>query len=116
MASETISSAAVLGRGPFRIRIHEPLPWRVEEDKQSGGYVATSDLLNLTTQGETFGEVLEMISDVTDLLFRSLRETNELEAFFGERKLHSSPLPPTREDTFNMRVVDARTPVSFAGA
>jgi predicted RNase H-like HicB family nuclease len=99
-----------------RIRIHEPLPWTVVEDKESGGYVATNDMLNLTTQGDTWGELLEMIADVTDLLFQSLRDTNELEGFLHKRNLHFSEVPLHHEETFRSRFVDARSPVTLLDA
>lgn len=112
---DKINTSVELSTKRTRIRIHEPLPWIVEEDKQVGGYVATNKALNLTTQGENWNELLEMIVDVTDLLFRSLHETNEIEGFLTSRGLKFSAVP-AREETFNVRPVDVASPITFAQA
>jgi hypothetical protein len=100
-------------------KIQEPIPWIIVEDKECGGYVATSKVLNLTTQGETGTEIVSMIIDVTWLLFDSLAETDELEGFLNEHGLHFSKLPmkhPSNETYASAPRVDAFPRLEFASA
>jgi hypothetical protein len=59
-------------------------PWTVRKSRQ-GGYVASCEVLNLSTEGESWSEITEMTQDVTRLLLESLAKTGELEEFLQNR-------------------------------
>ena len=68
------------------VRIEERLPWRISEVAE-GGFVAINDVLNLTTQAENFGGIMESIVDAQELLFNALEKDGELARFLKERGL-----------------------------
>lgn len=66
------------------IHIDASVGWLVT--KTDGGYhVAYCQALAMVTQGETWSELTENISDALDLLFMSLLKEGDIGAFFREK-------------------------------
>lgn len=75
----------LLERAPRRdvVRIRGSLEWRIEET-ESGGYVATTELLGATVQAPTWNSLMGEISAMQHTLLKSFYQTNELEAFLAD--------------------------------
>lgn len=68
--------------------------WVFERDHESDTWVAVCPALNLNACGDTFQEAQEMANEAIQLLFQSLFEADELEAFLRRNGWTvQSPLP-----------------------
>lgn len=67
------------------VAIHGVAPWTVKRDQESKRYVGTCDVLNLSTEADSWPEIVKMTQDVMGLLFTALCKDNELEEFLRER-------------------------------
>lgn len=49
----------------------------IMEDKEEGGYVGRCDELHANSQGETYGEIMENMKDVMELMAKTIDDTDD---------------------------------------
>jgi len=67
------------------ITIKGVAPWFVTRDPGTGRYVGSCQVLNLSTEADSWAELTHMTADATDLLLGALAKSGELEEFLRER-------------------------------
>lgn len=68
------------------VQINANLVWIVVQDRASGYWIGTCDLLKISVQGKTIPELFETIEDSLNSLFRDLVERKELDMFLRQHK------------------------------
>ena len=77
------------------IRVDANVPWQAFFDLKSNHWIGVCHGLNLNASGRTWGELMSIIDETQDLLFRSLLNSGELEGFLRKHgwKLTNQKLP-----------------------
>lgn len=57
--------------------------WIAHRDDQSGQWIGACDPIGVTTSGDTYKELVENITQVTDSVFNNLLKTGDLEEFLS---------------------------------
>ena len=60
-------------------------PWTIRRDPDTGRYVGSCDVLNLSTEGDTWNEITIMTQDAVRSLFDALYREGDLEDFLKQR-------------------------------
>lgn len=69
----------------IHIQLNAQLVWEYAYDHAGEQWIAACHPLNLTVIGETFAELQESMNEAQDLLFSSLLEDGELDAFLHQK-------------------------------
>ncbi len=84
-----------LGKKVFVVQIEGRTMWQAVRDLRDGHWFAVCRPLNLSAAGDTWGELEEGMKEAIALLFESLVERGELEAFLQRNNWRiGSPTPP----------------------
>lgn len=74
------------------IKIDANIPWMAKRDVKSDTWVAICDPLSLTVEGDTWGELVSVVDEAMDHLFRDLLRNDQLDAFLQRRGWKQSGL------------------------
>ncbi len=67
------------------LRVVGQIPWKVSRNPKTGVYVGECDALNVTAQGQTRSELLEMIDDILQTLLTDMVAEGRLERVAREQ-------------------------------
>lgn len=73
------STSGRSGRQSRVIRIVGQISWKVSRNPKTGAYIGACDSLNVTAQGRTRSELMEMIDDILETLLTDMVAEGRLE-------------------------------------
>lgn len=83
------------GRRVTTVQIEGQVMWQVVRDLRDGHWFAVCQPLNINAVGDTWGDLEECMKETMALLFESLLEHGEMEAFLRRNNWRmASPVPP----------------------
>jgi predicted RNase H-like HicB family nuclease len=81
------------------IRVQAQVPWQVRPGQSGEAWIGICEPLKLTVQGETWGDLMESISETLDAVMSDLAQSDELPQFLRTHGWQlMTPLPPEPKD------------------